>query len=124
MLHFFPIMERVMTSGPSVLKVYEAGTHTIVGFSRNGVQRPSDVPRWHSELVKLVELHKCEALTFDLTGVRKLSNAMLDIMYALGQRGVNVRVYNPSTLVRDVLRLTRLNGKVSEVALLYPAETA
>jgi hypothetical protein len=111
-----------MPTGPGVLKVYEAGTHTIVGFSRNGVQRRTDVPRWHHELVKLIDQYKCELLTFDLTGVKKLSNGMLDLLFALGQRGVQVRIYNPSTLVRDVLKVTRLNGIVSEVEALYSAD--
>ena len=112
-----------MPNGPSVLKVYEAGTHTIVGFSRNGVQQRSDVPRWHIELMKLIEQYKSESLTFDLTGVKKLSNTMLDLLYAIGQRGVQVRIYNPSKLVRDVLKVTRLNGIVSEVEVLYAAES-
>lgn len=112
-----------MQRGPSVLKVYEAGENTIVGFSRNGELQPDDIPRWHSDLMKLVDQYSCETLTFDLSGVRRMPKAVLEIMFLLKQRGVRVQVFNPTTTMRDLLKVTRLNGVVREVDQLY-AESA
>jgi anti-anti-sigma regulatory factor len=112
-----------MQRGPSVLKVYEVGENTIVGFSRSGAGQPPDIPRWHSELMKLVDQHGCRVLTFDLSGVRRMPSAVLDIMFSLKQRGVLVQVFNPTKTMRDLLKVTRLNGVVREVDQLY-AESA
>jgi anti-anti-sigma regulatory factor len=112
-----------MQRGPSVLKVYEVGENTIVGFSRQGAHEPADIPRWHSDLMKLVDQHHCAVLTFDLSGVRRMPNAVLDIMFSLKQRGVQVQVFNPTKSMRDLLKVTRLNGVVREVDQLY-AESA
>jgi hypothetical protein len=112
-----------MQSGPGVLKVYEIGENTIVGFSRQSAQQAADIPRLHSDLMKLIDQHRCTVLTFDLTGVLKMPNAVLDIMYSLNQRGVRVQVFNPTQPIRDLLQVTRLNGLVREVEQLY-AESA
>lgn len=112
-----------MQRGPSVFKVYEAGERTIVGFSRSAAHHPPDIPHLHSELVKLVDLHGCEVLTFDLTGVRRMPKAVLEIMFSLRQRGVQVQVFNPTRTMRTLLKVTRLNGVVREVDHLY-AESA
>jgi hypothetical protein len=113
----------VMQRGPSVLNVYEAGESTIVGFSRQSTQQPADIPRLHSDLLKLIDQHRCVVLTFDLTGVLKMPNAVLDIMFSLKQRGVQVQVFNPTKTMRELLKVTRLNGLVREVDQLY-AESA
>ena len=112
-----------MQRGPSVLKVYETGEKMIVGFSRQAAGQPADIPRWHSELVKLIDQHRCVALTFDLTDVRRMPHAVLDILFSLRKRGVQVLVFNPTKSMRDLLKVTRLNGVVREVDQLY-AESA
>jgi len=113
-----------MQRGPGVLRVYETGEHTIVGFSNSGGNARSDIPRWHSELVKLVDQHGCRFLTFDLTNLNSLPRAIFDIMFALDQRGVRVQVYNASERFRELMRVTRLDGKVHEVDQLFAKETA
>lgn len=112
-----------MQRGPSVLKVYEVGENTIVGFSRGSASQSADIPQWHSELIKLINQHACEVLTFDLSGVRRMPNAVFDIMFSLKQRGILVQVFNPTKTMRDLLKVTRLNGIVREVDQLY-AESA
>jgi len=108
-----------MQSGPSILKVHEAGKATLVGFTNGGVLEESYIPKCHTDLVKLISSHDCETITFDLTDVEEISRGVLKIMLSLDQSGVKVRVFNPTSEVRELLKVTNLDAVVREVDSPY-----
>jgi anti-anti-sigma factor len=59
--------------------------------------------------MELLELHDCKVLAFDLTGVKYVPSGMLGLLASLRRQGIEVHLYNPSSDVREVLEVTRLD---------------
>src|SRR5262245_64558366 len=92
-----------------VLRVYEAGPLTVVGFGSDELPDQIDLAECRDEIIELLKLHDCKDLAFDLTGVRYVPSGMLGLLASLRRLGIQVHLYNPSGDVRAVLEVTKLN---------------
>ena len=93
---------------PNVLKVYQTGELTVVGFGGQDVPDEVCIAAYRDQLFQLIEEHQCKVLAFDLTGVTLVPSGMLGVLMSLRNRVGRVELYNPSDDVREVLRMTRL----------------
>jgi anti-sigma B factor antagonist len=93
---------------PSVLKVYQTGPLTVVGFG--GVDVPDEVciAGYRDQLMKLIDDHGCNVLAFDLSGVKLVPSGMIGVLVSLRKRVDRLELYNASPDVEDVLKLTNL----------------
>ncbi len=92
-----------------ILQVYEAGPVTVVGFGGRDILDDINVADCRDELVQLVKDHECHTIAFDLTGVRLLPSGLLGLLASLRNMDLEVRIYNPSPDVREVLSITRFD---------------
>lgn len=102
-----------------ILEVYQTGPLTVVGFGGREILDQIDLSQCRSEIVALVEQHKCQTLAFDLAGVKLIPSGMLGLLASLRRMNVEVHLYNPSPDVAEVLHVTRLN----EVMPVHYVET-
>ena len=91
-----------------VLRVYETGHLTVIGFGGAEVLDQINVADCHDEIMDLVKLHNCKVLAFDLTDVKYIPSGMLGLLASLTREGVEVHLYNISSEVRAVFDVTRL----------------
>jgi anti-anti-sigma factor len=98
-----------MPTQSSVLRVYDTGARTIVGFGGGVTFDDSELLECRDELTQLVTQHDCETLEVDLSGVRYVPSPILGALTSVYKRGVHVHLFNPSTEVRELLRITRLD---------------
>ncbi len=101
-------IQRDLGHDASVLKVYETGPVTVVGFA--GVDVPDEVciAGYRDQLLSLVKQHGTQVLAFDLTGVKLIPSGMLGVLVTLRKKVERVELYNASEDVRGVLQLTNL----------------
>ena len=106
-------------SDPYVLKVYQTGELTVVGFGGQDVPDEVCIAAYRDQLFQLVELHHTKVLAFDLTGVTLVPSGMLGVLTSLRNKVDRIELYNPSVDVREVLEMTRLKQffEIKEVAL-------
>lgn len=102
-----------------VLRVYETGPLTVVGFGSGELPDQLDLVECREEIVELLKLHDCRDFAFDLTGVEYVPSGMLGLLASLTRLGITVHLYNPSGNVREVLKITRLDQlfKLHELVL-------
>ncbi len=95
---------------PEILKVYQTGSLTVVGFG--GVDVPDEVciAAYRTQLLDLIKEHQCRVLAFDLTGVKLIPSGMLGILISVRKLVDQVELYNPSEDIREVLNLTNLDS--------------
>lgn len=98
-----------MPTSHEILRVYETGPLTVVGFGAGEVLDTIDLGECRDEILELLKTHDCKVLAFDLTGVRYVPSGMLGLLASLKRRGIEVHLYNPSPDVREVLEITRLD---------------
>jgi anti-sigma B factor antagonist len=92
-----------------VLKVYETGPLTVVGFGGEDVPDEVCIAGYRDQLSALLESSGCRELAVDLTGVKLVPSGMLGLLTSLRKRVEKLSLYNPSPDVRDVLRITNLD---------------
>ena len=95
--------------GDAVLRIYEIGPTTVVGFGGADVLDTVNLAHCRQELGDLIQQHNVEVLAFDLTGVVLVPSGLLGLLASLRQTGVEVHIYNPSADVREVLEVTHLD---------------
>jgi anti-sigma B factor antagonist len=97
-----------VANDPSILKVYQTGPLTVVGFG--GVDVPDEVciAGYRDQLMQLVEQHQTKVLAFDLSGVKVVPSGMLGVLVSLRKRVQKLELYNASPDIEEVLRLTNL----------------
>lgn len=93
---------------PNVLKVYQTGELTVVGFGGKDVPDEVCIAAYRQQLFDLIAQHGTKVLAFDLSGVQLVPSGMLGVLSSLRQRVERLEIYNPSPDVREVLRITRL----------------
>jgi len=98
-----------MSLNPDILEVYQTGELTVVGFGGRDILDQIDLSQCRSEIVALVEQHRCKTLAFDLSGVKLIPSGMLGLLASLRRLNVEVHLYNPSPDIAEVLHVTRLN---------------
>lgn len=106
-------------SDRSVLKVYQTGELTVVGFGGCDVPDEVCVAAYRTQLFDLIEQHHCRVMAFDLTGVRFVPSGMLGVLASIRKRVEHVELYNPSPDVMEVLRITQFDClfEIKEVAV-------
>ena len=72
-----------MPTDHHVLRVYETGPLTVVGFGGAEVLDQIDLVECREEILELLQLHECKTLAFDLTGVRYVPSGMLGLLASL-----------------------------------------
>lgn len=93
----------------AVLKVYQTGELTVVGFGGKDVPDEVCIASYRTQLFDLIARHQCKVLAFDLTGVQLVPSGMLGVLSSIRQRVERVELYNPSPDVMDVLRITKFD---------------
>jgi anti-sigma B factor antagonist len=113
-----------MTATQSVLRVYEAGKLTVLGFGGKAILTEINIAGVRDEIVEVLDQYECEVLAFDLTGVKFLPSGLLGLLASLNRKGMQVHLYNPSQDVREALAVTKLATilEVHEVEFDYSAE--
>lgn len=91
-----------------VMRVYETGHLTVVGFGGADVLDRTDIAECRDQILDLVKLHDCQVLAIDLTDVKFISSGMLGMFASLTRVGIEVHLYNISPDVREVLEVTGL----------------
>ena len=104
---------------PRILKVYQTGELTVVGFGGKDVPDEVCIANYRDQLFKLIDDHHCQVLAFDLTGVTLIPSGMLGLLTSLRKKVGRIELYNPSPDVREVLQMTRLDQffDIKEVAI-------
>ena len=108
-----------MSNSQTILKVYEVGKLTVVGFGGEEVLDHLNVAACRDELIALIQEHQCETLAFDLTGVKLIPSGLLGLLASLRQQNVAVHLYNPSADIREVLEITKLD-QIMEIHEIEP----
>ena len=98
-----------MPTHHEILRVYETGPLTVVGFGGEEILDQIDLVECREEIVSLLQQHECRTLAFDLTGVQFIPSGMLGLLASLRRLNIDVHLYNPSAEVREVLEVTRLD---------------
>lgn len=107
----FPAAQYPLTDD-GVLKVYSAGVTTVLGFAGHDVPSEFNAAHYRAAIVDLLRANQCNVVAFDLSGVQLVPSGMLGLFVSLTrlpEMPLRVQVFNPSTEVREVLMLTRLN---------------
>lgn len=100
---------RKASEDPGVLKVYQTGELTVVGFAGQDVPDEVCVAGYRDQMNKLIEEHGVKVMAVDLSGVKLVPSGMLGLLTSIRKRVNRVELYNPSTDVREVLRITNLD---------------
>ena len=93
---------------PNVLRVYQTGELTVVGFGGKDVPDEVCIAAYRQQLFDVVEQYGTKVLAFDLSGVVLVPSGMLGVLSSLRQRVERLEIFNASPDVREVLRMTRL----------------
>lgn len=107
-----------LSAGPSVLKVYQTGEVTVVGFGGQEVPNDLCMAGYRTRLLDLISQHNCKLLAFDLTGVNLLPSGMLGVLASIRQQVAHIELYNCSPDVIEVLQITHFDRliEIKEVA--------
>ena len=108
-----------MQADPNVLRVYQTGELTVVGFGGKDVPDEVCIAAYRQQLFDMIAQHGTKVLAFDLSGVQLVPSGMLGVLSSLRQRVERLEIYNPSPTVREVLRITKLERlfNIKEVQL-------
>ena len=93
---------------PNVLKVYQTGELTVVGFGGKDVPDEVCIAEYRQQLFDMIAQYGTKVLAFDLSGVQLVPSGMLGVLTSLRQRVERLEIYNPSPSVREVLHITKL----------------
>ena len=104
-----------MEKGIGGLLVYDAGESTLVGFKGIEVVDDQQLEAFRDGLTQLLHENKCRTLVLDLTGVKIVSSGTLGFLFSLSRQGTEIRIFNPSDGIREVLEITKLGQVFKEV---------
>ena len=98
-----------------LLQLYSAGPVTVLGFGGNDVPSEFNVAHYRAAIIDLLKANNSSTVAFDLTGVRLVPSGMLGLLVSLTRiegTPLTVQIFNPSTDVREVLAITKLNRMI------------
>lgn len=98
-----------LQADPSILKVYQTGELTVVGFGGQDVPDEACIAAYRTELLGLIDHFNCKVMAFDLTGVKFMPSGMLGVLMSIHKKVGQVELYNPSPDVMEVLRITHFD---------------
>jgi hypothetical protein len=93
---------------PTLLTFVLDGRRAVVGFNSQSVPDEVCIAAYRNQLLKYIQDHDCQALAFDLSGIKLVPSGMLGLLVSLKKRGLEVELLNPAADIVDVLRITRL----------------
>ena len=93
---------------PVVLKIYQTGELTVVGFAGQDVPDEVCLAGYREQMNRLIDDHQVKVMALDLSGVKMIPSGMLGLLVSIRKRVDRVELYNPSDDVREVLRMTNL----------------
>lgn len=99
---------RAWETRPGILKIYQTGELTVVGFGGEDVPDEVCIAGYRDQLNRLLDEHQCKVLAFDLSGVTLVPSGMLGLLTTLRKRVERLELYNASSNIREVLELTNL----------------
>lgn len=89
--------------------VYKTGKLTVVGFDAMHLSEPRCQSACRDELLRLIEDHSCEVLVVDLMEVTVVTSWVIGILAAVKKYAIDVELYHPSPVIREILRKTHLD---------------
>jgi len=92
-----------------ILQVYHTGPLCVAGFGGRDILDSFSVNDIRNELLELVKTNECETLAIDLTGVKLIPSGMLGLLASMRKLNIAIHLYNPSSDIREVLEITKLN---------------
>jgi len=95
-----------------VLRVYSAGTVTVLGFSGQDTPSEFNAAQYRAAISDLLRTHHSQVVAFDLTGVQLVPSGILGLFVSLTRLPdlpLRVQVFNPSPEVREVLNISRID---------------
>ena len=98
-----------------LLKVYSVGPVTVLGFAGQDVPSEFNVAHYRAAISDLLKLNNSSTVAFDVTGVRLVPSGMLGLLVSLTRipgLPLTVQIFNPSSDVREVLEITKLNRMI------------
>ncbi len=105
-----------MVSATGIFEVLQSGQLTVVGFGDEGMPNHFYYDECQDDLVKLISEHGCKVLAFDLSGVHFLASGILGLFSWVRSQGVEVHLYNPSSVLRSTLTHVGLSHLVFDSA--------
>jgi anti-anti-sigma regulatory factor len=106
------VAQQYALTDDDLLRVYSVGPVTVLGFGGNDVPSEFNAAHYRAAIVDLVKLNHSSIVAFDLTGVKLVPSGMLGLLVSLARipdLPLRVQLFNPSTDVREVLSITKLN---------------
>ena len=91
------------------LEVYQPGELTVIGFGGRQILDQLNLAECYDEIMELIRDYNCQTLAVDLTGVRWIPSGLLGVLMSVHRQNIDVHLYNPSTDIREVLEITRLD---------------
>ncbi|RPI74116.1 MAG: anti-sigma factor antagonist [Planctomycetaceae bacterium] len=92
-----------------ILRVYETGPTTVVGFGDGELPDDIDIAELRDDIIEMLRQHSATRIAFDLTGTEFVPSVILGLLASLRKAGFDVLLCNPSVNVRTVLEVTRLD---------------
>jgi len=94
-----------------ILKVYQRGELTIVGFGGCDVPDNICIADYRDYLNQMVNEYRCKILKIDLSGVKLIPAGMLGLLTSLRKKVERIVLCNPSTDIREALHVTYLEKR-------------
>src|SRR5258708_2834908 len=88
--------------------VYKTGKLTVVGFDAKHLSDPRCQIACRDELLRLIDHHTCEVLLVDLMEVWVVTSWVIGILAVVKKHGIDVELYHPSPVIREILGTTHL----------------
>lgn len=98
-----------MRNAPSTIEVREARGHTVVRFDDSPLQDDDWLCEARAEVDALVNARQLKTLSFELRGIENVPSTVLSLFVIVRNKGLKVRLLNPSHSVREKLNATRLD---------------
>lgn len=98
-----------------VLKVYSIGETTVLGFGGEDVPSEFNGAHYRAAITDLLKSNNCTTVAFDVGGVRLIPSGILGLLISLKKiEGLSptVQLFNPSSDIEEVLRITKLNTMI------------
>ena len=101
-----------MTYRSEIMEIAQNGPEATVRFQSLEFPTETSLEQCRFELEHYLQSNPCEVLTFDLEGVVIIPSTMLGLLLTFRQRGLRVRLLNPSEHVLAVLEVTKLISRI------------
>ena len=93
----------------TTLEVSQNGDVTTIGFGSEEVLDQINLAACRQQIVDLVKQNRTQTLAIDMVGVRLVPSGLLGLLASLRDTVRTIQILNPSSDVREVLEVTKLN---------------